>query len=117
VNWTKQNISIIIAVVMAGFGAYTFLHTYNADKAEAQRKHEEQIIYQHDLEQRFDSLANAFTILYTDYNDFKNNRVTLTKQRDEEKLQNERVHYEFGIRITKIETRFDDFLLYKNQHK
>lgn len=98
---------------MACTGLYGFIKTYLNDREDTRKKHETDAIYQHDLEQRIDSIQTAFAVFWNEYQESKSQQVARVKQRDNEKRENDLVHYEFGVRLTKIETRFDDHLIYK----
>lgn len=113
VTWTKANIAVIISIVMGAIGIFQFVKSYNKDLDERRNKDKADAIYQHDLEQRIDSIQTAFSVMWHDYEDNKSQQVNRTKTRDAEKRENDVVHYEFGYRLTKLEQWKEDFVFYK----
>lgn len=107
-NWTKPNFAqwVTILTVTGSLIGYAW-------HAESERVKGE--IEQHDLRQKVDSINTAFTVFMSEFRDLQKNRVITTKQRDQEKQQDDERIQGLNIRLTIMETKWSEFLFYNHK--
>lgn len=105
-NWTKPNFTQWIAILTITGSAIGYIWHSENDRIDGKIK-------QHDQEQRLDSIATAFAIFVTEFKELRKNREATTVQRDREKKEDDERLDAQNVRLTIIETRFDDYIFYK----
>lgn len=107
-NWTKPNFTQWVTIVTLVCSAAGYVWHSESERVD-------QKIKQHDQDQRVDSIATAFAIFVTEFKELRKNREVSTKQRDEEKKEDDERTERLDVRVTVIETEFHDYLKYKKQ--
>lgn len=105
-NWTKPNFTQWVAIITLSASAIGYVWHSENDRIDGKIK-------QHDQEQRLDSVCTALVIFITEFKELRKNREATTIQRDKEKKEDDERTDALNVRVTIMETKWEDFQYYK----
>ncbi len=116
--WTSINISkILTALTIIGL-LYGWFNSVRTAAAEKQKEKEQDAIEKHDDHQYDDSLRYVVGLLQHRLDEIQGQRIERIQKQDEKDRLNDLSHYEFGLRISRLEQWEKDFTeFYINKHK